>query len=108
MHDRIVVLFLLVVGQPLAVRRPGVIRDLGVLCTINLYGLLLGDVDVPKVKVFISPGDFLAVGRPCRWKLESLVAAGDLLLLAQTILRRDVDFVLTGAISNIGDPSPIR
>src|SRR6266581_3745790 len=108
MHDRILVLFLLVVGQPLAVRRPGVICDLGVPGMIDLDGLLLRDVHIPKVKVFISPCDFLAVRRPCRWKLESLVAAGDLLFLAEAILGRDVDFVLPSPVRNVADPSTMK
>src|SRR6266853_447693 len=58
------VVCVLVIGQPLAVRRPGIIRNLAVGRVINLNRILIADIRVPQVEVFIRPSDFLAVRRP--------------------------------------------
>ena len=75
---------------------------------INLDLLLFGYVLPPQIQVLISPRDFLAVGRPCGRKLESLVSAGELLLFTESILRHGIDFVFASAIGNVSDPAAIR
>ena len=68
---------MLVVGNPPAVGRPGIVGDLVVFPVIHFNLLLVVDVRVPEAEVFVGPGQFLAVGRPRRSELETFVATGN-------------------------------
>src|SRR5216683_4663803 len=107
MDYRVGILRILVVGEPLSVGRPGIIEDLSILSLIDGFLFLVVDVDIPKAAVFVGPGQLLTVGRPNGGVLETLVAAGDLLLFAHPVLGSDVEFVFTAAVGDVDDPAAI-
>src|ERR1700756_4758294 len=97
-YHRVKILCRLMVGQPFAVGRPGIVGDFSVRGMIYLMRLLVLDAHPPQVQIFVGPGELLAVRRPGGRELESSITTRDLLFFAESILMVNVDFIFSAAI----------
>ena len=96
------------IGDPLAVRRPGVLPDLPPRGRSRLVDGLGLHVHVAEPHPAVAPEQLLRVGRPGDLELVGLRAAGDADGGFAPVLGHDVDLVLPGGVGEEGDPLSVR
>ncbi len=112
--DRAVVALVdLGVGEPLAVRRPGVLRQVAERTVGVAGGVHLADaaaVDIHDVEAVgaVGKGQLFRIGRPLGRKAPRVAVTGHLARLAAAVLGADVDLVLAGGVRQVGNPLAVR